>query len=373
MNFVIIGNAGSNRVDYFQATLATIGLPPARLITYLDVIENREALTFRPDEIVRLESPGRDFEVERALLAIGAEIDDQESNFWRLSGAQLDCLTFDKGRILPSRQWYLGYCAVLDRIEYATSNCRRMNTPVDIKLMFDKCACHQHLKAQGVAVPFSINPIHSYDDLLAQMREHHCHSVFIKPAHSSSASGVIAYRMRGDRHQAMTTIEIVRTDGELWLYNSRQIQTYENQAAIAELIDAICTHRVHVEQWIPKAGYAGQNFDLRVVMIAGNVRHIVPRLSRSPMTNLHLLNTRGDTAEILSQIGAEHWERAVHTCQQTAHTFDSLYSGIDLLFAPGYRQHAVLEVNAFGDLLPGVLDNGQDTYTAEIMAMIEER
>jgi hypothetical protein len=38
---------------------------------------------------------------------------------------------------------------------------------------------------------------------------------------------------------------------------------------------------------------------------------------------------------------------------------------------PGYRRHAVLEVNAFGDLLPGVLDPFErDTYMAEIEELV---
>ena len=47
----------------------------------------------------------------------------------------------------------------------------------------------------------------------------------------------------------------------------------------------------------------------------------------------------------------------------------SLYMGIDLLISPDYRSHAILEVNAFGDLLPGVLSRGVDTYTAEVLAL----
>ena len=47
----------------------------------------------------------------------------------------------------------------------------------------------------------------------------------------------------------------------------------------------------------------------------------------------------------------------------------SLYFGIDLMFTPSFRHHAVLEVNAYGDLLPGVLDGGDNTYEAEIRAL----
>ena len=35
---------------------------------------------------------------------------------------------------------------------------------------------------------------------------------------------------------------------------------------------------------------------------------------------------------------------------------------------PGLRRHAVLEANAFGDLLPGALCEGRDAYEDELAA-----
>ena len=140
------------------------------------------------------------------------------------------------------------------------------------------------------------------------------------------------------------------------------------------MIDALCAHRVHVEEWIPKAGLDGRTFDLRVVVIDGTARQIVARLSRSPMTNLHLLNRRGDPAAVLERMGPEAWRAARRTCERAAAAFPGcLHLGVDLLVAPGFRRHAVLEANAFGDLLPGVLHQGVDTYGAEIRAVTARR
>src|SRR5262249_19335882 len=139
---------------------------------------------------------------------------------------------------------------------------------------------------------------------------------------------------------------------------------------IAALIDALCPHRVHVEEWIPKAGIEGRVFDLRVVVIAGQARHIVARLSRGPITNLHLLNSRGDPEVVRARMGGEAWAAAVAACERAMGCFpESLYGGIDLLIAAGFRRHAVLEVNAFGDLLPGIIWQGLDTYAAELLAL----
>jgi hypothetical protein len=201
------------------------------------------------------------------------------------------------------------------------------------------------------------------------MREAGLRGVFVKLAHGSSASGVVAYRTGGGTQEALTTVEMVRQGGEMRLYNSRLIRRYQRPAEVAALIDALVREGVQVEEWLPKAGLDDHVFDLRVVVIAGAARHTVVRMSRSPMTNLHLLNRRGDTSAVAARMGPEAWQAARRTCERAAAVFpDSLHLGVDLLIAPDYRRHAVLEANAFGDLLPGALSEGQDTYEAEIRA-----
>jgi len=383
---VVIANPADRRVTLLQAALAGLGLPPARLLAYADLLAGRVSLadTLPARSIVRIESPGRDFEVERALLTLGAEQDDPEDTagvYTRLCAREARALSFDKGRIWPSRQWYLGYCALLDTLEPQLAGQRLMNPPAEIALMFDKSRCAALLAAQGVPVPQAFGPISSYDELIGEMRRRGWTRVFVKLAHGSSASGAVAYRFsRGgvrhgerqrEQHQAITTVEMVRSGGELRLYNSRRIHVYESAAQIAELIDALCHHRVHVEEWIPKAGLADRTCDLRIVTIAGRARHIVARLSRSPMTNLHLLNERGDVSAVRARAGQQRWDAAMRTCERAAGLFESLYTGVDLLFTPDYRRHAILEMNAFGDLLPGILAEGEDTYTAELRAALE--
>lgn len=355
----------------FQDTLKGLALPAAEVMSYHDLLAGADLPTLTSDTIIRLESPGKDFEVERALLRLGAECDDPESGYERLSKAAVEKLSFEKGRILPSRQWYLGYCALLDRLKPQLLESRLMNRPEDIQIMFDKRACHALLQQNKIAVPDSLPLIDSYDTLMEHMRQRSWQSVFIKLAHSSSASGVVAYRTNNGRHQATTTVEMAESGGMLHLYNSRRMQTYHDVQKIAALIDKLCQNRVQVERWIPKAGIVGKTFDLRIVVIAGKARHTVVRMSHNPITNLHLLNERGDLQATLAQIGATHWEDAQATCERAASTFASLYSGIDLLFTPNYQHHAILEMNAFGDLLPGIFNENQDTYTAEIMAMKE--
>lgn len=368
---VIVGNPSSRRVELFQQALGARGLPPAQLISYRDLIAGRASLpeAVAPGSLLRIESPGKDNEVERDLLAAGAGLPD-EPGFARISRAQAERLTLERGRILYPRQWYLGFCSVLAEIERQRAQCpphSLMSHPDEIAAMFDKRACHQRMRAAGVAVPRGLGPIGSYEELLAAMRRERLARVFVKLAHGSSASGVVALQVSARDQLATTTVELVESAGELRLYNSRRLRTYRDPRTIAALIDALCQHCVHAEQWLPKAGSEGKTCDLRVVVIGGRVRHVVVRLSRGPMTNLHLLNARGSFATLLERMGPAAWEIASQTCLQAMACFPrSRYAGIDLLICPGYQRHAVLEINAFGDLLPGVMHAGEDTYGAEI-------
>ena len=67
---------------------------------------------------------------------------------------------------------------------------------------------------------------------------------------------------------------------------------------------------------------------------------------------------------------AEAWQAAMRACEAACVAVGApLYAGVDLcLTRKGER--AVLEVNAFGDLLPRVLVEGRDTYQAEVAAAL---
>jgi hypothetical protein len=108
-------------------------------------------------------------------------------------------------------------------------------------------------------------------------------------------------------------------------------------------------------------------------VIGGHARHVAVRMSRNPMTNLHLLNKRGDPAAVRAKMGEEIWNGAMLNCERAMLHFPaSLYAGVDLLITPGFRRQAVAEINAFGDLLPGILWEGRETYTTEILALREK-
>src|SRR5262249_28325487 len=159
------------------------------------------------------ESPGKDFDVERALIAAGAEVANGDEGYDHISAQSARNLSFERGLILYPRQWYLGYCATLRLIEGQLTECpphRLMNSPAEVAQMFDKIACHDLFNSRGVPVARSLGAVNSFDDLVERMREQNRLRVFVKLAHGSSASGVVAYQTDGRRHQAATTVEMLR-------------------------------------------------------------------------------------------------------------------------------------------------------------------
>jgi hypothetical protein len=376
-NFLLVGHPGHKRVNLFQEALDRRGLPPARLVAWRDLLTARADLEVAvgTGALVRIESPGQDFEVEKLLTAAGArEPETEDVTATSISAEEALGLPFDRGRLRFPRQWYRGFRATLRRLAAAGASnptVRWTSHPDEIVTLFDKRQCHRLFAGVGLPVPKSLGSVGSLHELLASMEEKKRRQVFVKLACGSSASGVVAFRIGGPRMEAITTVELEHRDGQPRLYNSRRIRRYEAPADIKILIDALCREGVHVEEWVPKAGFAGDAFDLRVLVVAGEIRHIVPRLSRQPMTNLHLLNRRGDLERIRATVPRASWEAALETCRRAARLFPRCHQiGIDLLFTPGFRSHALLEANAFGDLLPGVLWNGLDTYEAELVSLM---
>jgi glutathione synthase/RimK-type ligase-like ATP-grasp enzyme len=377
LNFVVIANPETRRVQLFQQALERCGLPPARLVSYADLLACRcDLVEFdSPDTIFRFDAPERSFEVDRGFMAAGAEL-EPDGRHQRMSASAAAQLPTDLGRIWYQRQWYLGWC---DRLRSWTAHLqgRILNHPDDIIIMFDKVQCQQILAAAGIPVPPMFfedrhsRSIGNYDRLGTLMDDRHIQRVFVKLAHGSSASGVVAYERRKGFERAITTVERVVEAGELRFYNSRSIRQYRDSAAIADIINFLAAESAQVETWLPKARLEGREFDVRVVVIDGKARQVVIRVGNSPMTNLHLGNDRREVADLPAGLSPVIWEEMLATCERAAACLPrSFYCGIDLLIAPNLKDHYILEMNAFGDLLQGITWQGEDTYTTEVRMLL---
>ncbi|MGW5737865.1 MULTISPECIES: STM4014 family protein [Streptomyces] len=350
--FAVVGNPENRRVTLFAAAVREAGLPAPRVVPWRDVLREGGA-DFGADEVVRLESPGENTDVDRALRALD-----------------------DPTRVEGSARWYGRFMAAVGSL----SGGRRLDAPDDLRVLFDKRLCHEVLARAGVPVPPSPTSgttatVRGWDDVRALMREQRMPRVFVKLAHGSSASGVLAVETAGaGRVQATTSVE--RANGRL--HNSLRVRRYRQEREIAAIVDALAPDGLHVERWMPKASLHGRVADLRIVVIGGRATHAVVRTSGSPLTNLHLGGSRGDLAAAVEAAGAR-WTEALAVCERAAACFPgTLCVGVDLLPAVGWRRFTVGEVNAFGDLLPrltglpGSGAEGLDTYAAQIAAVLRQ-
>jgi glutathione synthase/RimK-type ligase-like ATP-grasp enzyme len=374
VQFLAIGNPESRRGQLFQESVAGYGLPPVNLIAYTDLLAQQVDLVRfdSEDTIFRFDAPERSFAVDRQFIAAGAEL-EPTGQHQRISDSEALQLPIELGRIWYQRQWYLGW---RDRLQAWTNNLqgRILNHPEDIAIMFDKVQCQQILAAAGIPVPPRLLPgqsVENYDHLVALMDGQNIQRVFVKLAHGSSASGVVAYERREGTERAITTVERVVEHGELKFYNSRRIRQYRKSTEIADMINFLAAESVQVETWLPKARIEGREFDIRVVVIGGKACHSVIRLGNSPLTNLHLGNDRREITDLPPGLTAANWQKMLATCERAAACFPrSFYCGVDLLIAPNLQDHYILEMNAFGDLLQGITYEGLDTYATEVKMLL---
>jgi hypothetical protein len=368
VTLLVVGNRETPRGRRLAEALQQSALA-WRWASWDDAIADPAALAARvnPGDLVRLESPGQRPEVERALHLAGADA-PLPPRAERLDAAALRALPAERGRLLAPAQWFAGFRRALGALDAAVRarGGRFANAPADVDAMFDKPATHARLAAAGVATTEGLGAVDTWDELLDRMRARGLDRAFVKLAAASSSAGAVALSLRTGAPRVLTTIELARSPHATRRYNSRRVRLALGDEA-RELTAWVLDQGAQVERWHPKARVAGGEFDLRVVCIGGAARHHVARVSRTPMTNLHLGNRRLQPDELAAAIPARALGAALALAARAARAFpDSACCGVDVLLDPALASPRVIEVNAFGDLLPGTLDGGVETHAAEL-------
>lgn len=392
--FAIVGNPDNRRVVDFAAAVLEAGLPEPLVVAHADLLAALEAdgdgalepLAAITDEelVVRVDSPGEDVEVERALLRLGYSA---AGEVWpradAISPSELARTPVAHGQVLAPRQHHLGferYLSALGDSFAARPGWRVLNPVADIALLFDKRALASRYAELGLPVPPALPDYETIVDgeqLRAAMAAARWPAVYVKVSCASSASCLALYRHlpgRDDGDVLITTL--VETDRGR--FNALRPRRVAARPAIDATLAWLLGEGCRIERALPKARVDGRRVDLRVLVVDGEARFVVLRQSRHPFTNLHLGGERGDVAAFRRWIGERAWARAMASCERAFSAHDSLHLGVDVLVEPPGRAgehgpaHAILEANAFGDLLPGLRCEGRSVYAWEIARAITD-
>ncbi|MCP1422746.1 hypothetical protein J3D43_001262 [Paenibacillus xylanexedens] len=391
--FLLIGNPDNRRTQGLQEARHRLGLKPAVVLPYAQLLQNwrhgrtiADTVDFNlPVPLIRIDAPGEDWDVERELLFLGAMNDSSTLTAGMgteaFSAEQALALEQEWGRIYAPAQWFRGWKACLDRIGNESreiwSEVRFMNDPADIQLMFDKRTCQQHLTSHGVDVPPALQfsrPIRNYMDLRSSMKSAEMHRVFVKLACGSGASGVVAYQVnpRTGDEIAVTTMGMEQRQGKTIFFNEGRLRKYTRSEEIATLMKWLCAEGAQIERWMPKATLDQRAYDIRQLVAGGQAGHAIMRLSRTPITNLHLRNERMLPAE--AGLDEQRMSLVRLAAQGAISAFPNSWSaGIDVMLTSGSNPRAyVLDVNPFGDLLYRVEHHGLGTYEWEMELLRKE-
>jgi hypothetical protein len=357
---VVIGVPGSRRVSAFLSDAHRLGVGRIDVLSYLDWIDGCSRPP-PPGALVRIESPSECSLTTRAILKAGiAPI--EACGGVPISESEIDRLACDRGEMLHPRQWFFGYQEILTRMSerWSDRDICWLSRPSAIVTAFDKLACLELWSDAGLPVPRRFPGIVTYSQLRREISGQHAR-IMVKLRFGYSAIGAVALEWRGSRVRAITTMEIT-SGGRPRLFVTKRPRVLTSELEIAWLFDRLAEEDVLVEEWLPKARWYGKPYDVRAVVIKGKLQHVVGRSSGSPFTNLNLDATRIPREAVERHLGAS-WDHFESLCQQAARQVPGAgVLGLDVLVRPCRRRFAILEANAFGDYLPGLMHRGRSIY-----------
>mgnify|MGYP001039306630 FL=1 len=317
----LLGNADTKRTDYFRQAAKKVGLPIC-FADWNDWERQWESLT-ETELFLKIDPP-----------------------LWKSCFLEeLDSLTDDYKRKLDK----LAKAADACKIEY-------FNHPSAIAELLDKRVCKKKLKQNGLPVTESLEAAEeeapnrlSVETLLEMMERRGIHQVFIKPVNGSGAAGVSAFRWQPRTGRMMLYTCSLEQEG-IGLVNTKRLRRFSKPGETVSLLDRLLSLDCIVERWYAKEEYEGYSYDLRAVVQENEVDFLLARLSKGPITNLHL-NNHPMEAGMLG-LPAPVLDSVEEICRKAMGCFTGLRSaGIDILLEKGSLKPRIIEMNAQGDLI----------------------
>lgn len=269
----------------------------------------------------------------------------------------------------------------LRKLESDLSISEFLNPPGHLLSLLDKSACKKILKAAGLPVTETLSgKIFDSASLLSCMEKEQVFQVFLKPMFGSGAAGVTAFRYQQTTGRMAAYSCAVPAPGgipsshsaDMLLINTKKQRSFTDPSLLLPFLDSLLSLGCIVERWYPKAVFEGYSYDLRAVCQDGNLDFLLARLSKGPITNLHLNNhpleafKLGLPPSVLLSIE--------DLCRKACGLYPGLRSvGIDILLEKNTLKPRIIEMNGQGDLLYQDIYGRNQIYSHQAKMMAQWR
>lgn len=245
------------------------------------------------------------------------------------------------------------------------------NHPGAILRLLDKRACKQELAFSGLAVTEELPAADTLEELLTVMEERRISQVFIKPNYGSGALGVTAFRVCPKTGKMVLYTCAFWNPQENCLMNTKKMRRLEEREDILVFLSRLLAMDCLVERWYAKAEHQGFTYDLRVVVQDGQMDFCLARLSKGPITNLHLNNHPLLVSEL--QLPPSVLYAAESLAVESVRLYPGLKTaGIDILLEKGSLRPRIIEMNGQGDLIYQDIYRENRIYRHQARMMLSE-
>lgn len=369
INFVIIGDLVGRRIEAFTKCLKQLELNNFKIITWAEILKDIAVLekNLEPNTIIKLEPPEKDMEIYRALLKYGHEKGS-------LSDSYIDKIDFSDYKIIAPKQWYYGFELISKKIKSICEknklkNLYLMNDIDEMLIMMDKKQTYKHLNQQLETAKFNLPKKFHTPENYEEFQDLYGNKpmkAFIKLRYGSGSTGVLGYANNPKRKEMVIYTSLNNDNGNF--YSNYKVNRFTEKNKIQTLINWVLDNGAHIESWIPKAKHHKKAFDTRSFVIDKESKYLLTRLSKTPITNLHLKNERANSSEIMTKSNLQIVRSA---SEDVMNIFNkSLYSGIDVVTTEDNKPY-IIDVNPFGDLFHNLLGTDQNVYFLEIKKALE--
>ncbi len=246
-----------------------------------------------------------------------------------------------------------------------------LNHPSQVRTLLDKGECKRQLAGAGMPVTEILaEKAESLEQLLEAMERRHMSQIFLKPVRGSGAAGVAAFRYQKKTGQMVLYTCGLEDPLTGRLVNTKRLRRFTDRKEAESLLRRILSLDCMAERWYAKAVCQGFSYDLRAVVQDGKVDFMLARLSKGPVTNLHLNNRALGMSELGLPLSVR--EETEELCRKAAGCFPGLRSaGIDILLERGSLRPRVIEMNGQGDLIYQDIYNENRIYRHQAEMMKE--